>query len=171
MGRMRVARRVGVLVVSAVLGDPHQVRPLDGHRAEDGEDELHHDVRLNGAVDEQRVVADRDPQGGQDLQALKEAQIGPAESPASDDERGGHHAEKRDDDGDEEPSGSFIVSGDSGWALEPDPNNGRHEPGFSSRRRWDRMPWWEDRSYSPADHLGVDGITAESLHAKQSDQD
>jgi hypothetical protein len=99
---MRVARRVGVLVVAAVLGDPHQERPLDRHRAEDGEHELHHDIGLEGTVDKQPVVADRDPQGGQDVENQQESQIGPAESPAPDDERGCHHAEERDDDGDED---------------------------------------------------------------------
>jgi hypothetical protein len=101
VGRMRVARLVGVLVMATVHGDPPQERPLDRHRAEDGEDELHRDVRLERAVNEQPMVTDRDSQAGQDVESQQEAQVGPVESPAPDDERDCNHAEEGGDDGEE----------------------------------------------------------------------
>ena len=55
--------------------------PLDGHRAEDGPDETHPRVGLEGTVDEQPVEADRDAQRRQDVHAEQQAQVGPVETP------------------------------------------------------------------------------------------
>ena len=57
--RVRVAVLVGVRVVLAVVGDPRHDRPLHGHRAEDRERVLDRLERLERAVREQPVEAER----------------------------------------------------------------------------------------------------------------
>jgi len=52
-------------VVLAVVGDPVDDRSLHGHRAEHRERVAHGGASLEGAVGEEAVVADRDPNGGQ----------------------------------------------------------------------------------------------------------
>ena len=76
---VRVALLVGVGVVLAVVGDPADHRPLDGHRAEDGEQVLERPVGLERAVGEQPVVADRDPEGGGEVDADHDPDVGPAD--------------------------------------------------------------------------------------------
>ena len=77
--RVRIALLVGVHVVLAVVGDPADDRPLDRHRAERGEDRAHGLARLERAVREQAMKADRDPQPGQHVHDREHDQIAPAE--------------------------------------------------------------------------------------------
>ena len=63
--RVRVAVDVRMGVVLAVVGDPVDHRPLDRHRAGGGERVLDRLVGLEGPVGEQPVIADRDPEPGQ----------------------------------------------------------------------------------------------------------
>ncbi len=88
-------------VVPPVQGDPLQERPLDRHRAEDGQDDLDDRVGLEGPVGEQPVEADGDAQGSQDVQAQQQPQFDPAEAPAPEAEDGGPQADKRQDDREE----------------------------------------------------------------------
>ena len=52
-------------MVLAMVGDPHEHRPLDRHRAEDRERPAHPLLRLERAMGEQAVIADRDPDARQ----------------------------------------------------------------------------------------------------------
>src|SRR5512135_1576895 len=76
-----------------VQGDPFQDRPLEGHRTEDGEDELHHDVRLERPVDEQPVVADGDAQSRQEIHAQQEPQIDRGDAPSPEASHGNRQAD------------------------------------------------------------------------------
>ena len=67
VGGVRVALLVGVGVVLAVVGDPVDHRALDRHRAGGGERVLERLVGLEGAVGEHAVVADRDPDRGDQI--------------------------------------------------------------------------------------------------------
>ena len=89
MRRVGVIGPVAVLVVPAVQRDPLEQRPLDRHGAQDREDELDERDGLEGAVREEAVVADRDPQDREAIQPEQEAQLDPAEAPAPQGSRGG----------------------------------------------------------------------------------
>jgi hypothetical protein len=93
-----VVRLVAELVVPAVHGDPRQHRPLDGHRTEDGQDELDHPVGLKAPVREQAVEPDSYPQAGQGVHAYQQAQVDPAKAPAPCEVDRGDETEKRHDD-------------------------------------------------------------------------
>lgn len=65
VGTVGVTLLIGVGVVLAMVGDPGDNRPLDGHRAKDGEDVLERLRGLEGAVGEQAVKAYGDADRGQ----------------------------------------------------------------------------------------------------------
>src|SRR5579875_62300 len=99
MGRMRVRRRITVLMVTTVHGDPLEHWPLHGHRAKNGPEEFHPCVCLKGTVDEQAVEADRDPQSGKKVHSQQEAEVGPTEPPAPQEKRSSDQAQQRHGDG------------------------------------------------------------------------
>jgi hypothetical protein len=69
MRRVRIAGLVAVLVMASMLGSPLDDGRLHGHRAQHAQHEFHHLVRLERAVREEPVKADRDPQPGGDVHA------------------------------------------------------------------------------------------------------
>ena len=79
---MGVFARVAVLVVAPMHRDPFQERPLDGHRAEDGQYKLDYSVGFKGAVGKQSVVADGYPHGRQYIHPQQQAEIDPMEAAA-----------------------------------------------------------------------------------------
>jgi hypothetical protein len=70
-----IADLVGERVVLAVIGDPRDDGPLDRRGSEDGEHGPHDRPRLEAAVREQPVEADRDAQAGQDVQDAEDHEV------------------------------------------------------------------------------------------------
>ena len=64
---VRVALTVRELMVLAMVCDPHHDVALDAHLAENGKDVADGGIGLEGAVREQPVVTDGDPDTGQDI--------------------------------------------------------------------------------------------------------
>ena len=95
---MRILRLVAVLMMPAVQGDPFQDGPLDGHRAEHSQDELHDPIGFKGSVREQPVVTDGNPQRGEDVHAKQNRQVDPVKAPAPNGNGGCHQADKGHDD-------------------------------------------------------------------------
>ena len=81
VGTVGVAWRVGEGVVLAVIGDPRDHRTLDRGGAEDREHGAQDGARLEAAVREEAVEADRDAQTGQDVQHGEDRQVPGTEEP------------------------------------------------------------------------------------------
>src|SRR4051794_37355920 len=64
--RMRIPLLVGERMMLHVVRNPHDGWPLDGHGAEDQQNELDNRVRLEALMCQQSVVADRDAKAGGD---------------------------------------------------------------------------------------------------------
>ena len=73
---------VGEAVVLAMRGDPFDHRPLDGHRAEHGQQRSHRAAGLEAAVGEQPVIADGDAQPGERVGDREHDQVLPVQGPA-----------------------------------------------------------------------------------------
>ena len=99
--RVRVAGLVREGVVLAVVGDPLRERPLHRHAAEDRERRLDRAARLEAAVGEVAVEADRRPEGADDVEAGEEREVEPVERDAPEQAHRREQAERRHDDRDE----------------------------------------------------------------------
>jgi hypothetical protein len=89
---MGVTVDVGEGVVLAVVGDPGDDPSLDGHRAQNGDDRPERARRLEGAVGEQPVVAQRDAQCRDDVEAGHEAQLQRSDRAVPEQDDGDDHA-------------------------------------------------------------------------------
>src|SRR5260370_16475590 len=78
---MGVVALVDGLVMPPVNAAPLEQRPLGGHRAEGGENELHYWIGLEGSVRKQPVVPDGDSKRRQEVAAYQQSKMDPAESP------------------------------------------------------------------------------------------
>jgi hypothetical protein len=98
---VRIPLVVGVRVVLAVVCDPVQQRPLDGHRAEHGERVLDRLGRLEGAVREHPVEADGHAESGQHVHDGKDGQVGRADDAVPQQQDRGDRAGERQRHGDQ----------------------------------------------------------------------
>ena len=80
--RMWVLLLVAVLMMAAMVSDPLEKRPLDGHGAEYSQEKLNCPARFERTVGEKPVVADCDAEHGGHVHSQKQAQFAPAKSPA-----------------------------------------------------------------------------------------
>ena len=140
VGAVRVALFVGEGVVLAVVGDPGDHRALDRRRAEDRQQAVQPGLRLEGAVGEVAVEADRDPEPGEDVHADEEEDVAPVQGaapdlPAGEAER--DEGDQRDQAGDDPVARLVGDRLDVGWKWA----DGRHRwrsYGASARRLPDR---------------------------------
>ena len=95
---VRIALLVGVGVVLAVVGDPGDRGPLDGHRAEDRPRVLHGLARLEGLVGQHAVVADRDAEPGDDVHEGHNGQLDGPDSAVPEQHDGQQQGKERHDD-------------------------------------------------------------------------
>ena len=105
---------VGEAVVLAVGGGPFDHRPLDGHRAEHGEQRSHRARGLEAAVGEQPVIADGDAEPGEHVGDREHEQVLPVQGsaprqPSRQQERGRRQAEDHDPDN---PLGRLVLDRD-----------------------------------------------------------
>jgi hypothetical protein len=98
MGRVRIALRVGVGVVLAVVGDPLDDRALHRPAAHDRQQVAHARGRLERAVGQQAVVADRDAEAGGEVEGDEDRQVGPADDAVPQQDDGGEEGQERHDD-------------------------------------------------------------------------
>ncbi len=99
--RVRVARLVGERVMLAVVGHPLRQRPLHRHAAEDRQHRFDRLARLEAAVGEVTVEADRRPKGADDVKADEQREIDPVEGDAPEQAHRREDPERRHDDGDQ----------------------------------------------------------------------
>ncbi len=99
VGAVRVALFVGERVVLAVVGDPVDHRALQRHRAEDRERVAQPRARLEGAMGQQAVKADRDAERGQQVHDGEDRQVARPEEVVPQHHRCADHAEEGDHDG------------------------------------------------------------------------
>ena len=90
--RVRVAGLIRERVVLAVVGHPLRERPLHRHAAEDRERRLDRLARLEAAVREVAVEADRRPEGADDVEAGEEREVEPVERDAPEQPHRGERA-------------------------------------------------------------------------------
>ena len=98
---VRIALLVSVGVVLAVVGDPVEHRALQAHRAEHREQVLDALVRLERAVREQAVVADRHAEAEQHVRGGHDREVDPVDPAVPEQHDGGDQAEERHDDADQ----------------------------------------------------------------------
>ena len=106
VGRVRVALLIGVRVVLAVVGDPVEHGALHRQRAGDGERVAQPSLRLEGAVGQHPVEADRDPAGRHEVHRREDPQVDPV-----------HPGAPQQDDGQQDPDEGDDHPGEVGVAL------------------------------------------------------
>ena len=103
--RVWVALLVGVRVVLAVVGDPRHHRSLDRDGAEDRQRVLDRLVRLERAVGEQAVEAERHAVAGDHVHDRQHREIAPVDQRVPQQDDGDDEAEEREQDpGEVEPA-------------------------------------------------------------------
>ena len=88
-------------VMLAVVSDPLRQRPLHRHAAEDREQRLDRLRRLEAAMREVAVEADRRPERADDVEAGEEREVEPVERDAPEQSHRGDETDRRDDYGDQ----------------------------------------------------------------------
>ena len=76
---VRIAFLIRELMVLAMVGDPREHRAFDGHRAEDRERPAHPLLRLERAMREEPVVADRDADARQQVADGEQHEVDPVQ--------------------------------------------------------------------------------------------
>jgi hypothetical protein len=85
-------------VVLAVVGDPVDDRALDRHRAEDGERRAQPRLRLERAMGEHAVEADRHPEADEDVGDGEDGEVAGGDRAAPEQPQGDEEAGERQDD-------------------------------------------------------------------------
>ncbi len=88
-------------MVLAVVGHPLGQRALHRHAAEDRERRLHGRARLEAAVREVAVEADRRPERADDVEPDEQGDVDPVEADAPEEAHRRDEPERRHDDGDQ----------------------------------------------------------------------
>jgi hypothetical protein len=88
-------------VVLAVIGHPVEHGTLHRHRAEHGERVAHRRDRVEGAMGEEAVVADRDADGGGHVHRGEDREVGPAHHVVPQQHDRGERRDERQDHGGE----------------------------------------------------------------------
>jgi hypothetical protein len=101
VGAVRIAVDVRESVMLAVVGDPVDGRALDGHRAVHGQRDAHRSGRVERAVGQEAVVADRDTEAGDHVHDGEDGEVEPRDPSAPEEADRGDEAEKRKDHGNE----------------------------------------------------------------------
>ena len=124
-----------------VIGDPLGQRPLHRHAAEDREGRLDGGARLEGAVGEVAVEADRDAEGANDIHCDHDRDVDGMERDVPENARRDEDPERRDDDRDQrhdlaDPARARAHGADGGLQRsdDGDGNFGHGQPIFARRR-------------------------------------
>ena len=101
VGAVRVALLVGEGVVLAMVGDPVDHRALDRHRSEDRERGAHPGLRVERAVRQHAMEADRHAEADGRVHHGQDREIESGDEAAPEQVERGEEAEEGDDDGDD----------------------------------------------------------------------